>query len=269
VHGPDRRPEPDPERPRATRLAYVETSLPGADRAARLELAHGLGLELEIACRRAPGESDRGEAASWSAVAPAIVAVQAHRMHEVHPLHPDAAVRAAARVHLADALELAARVGARHVVAVCGFGQAVCRDPFGSSVRCFAAVADRARALGVRVLIELLGPGRAGALTGLDDVPRLLAALDAPDVFGCLLDTGHLLDAGRDPEAVLGAWPLPVEAVQLRGPGSRPPGAELPWRAWLAALGAAPRVVSVEHRAPTTVEAVERLVAELREATAA
>jgi sugar phosphate isomerase/epimerase len=236
-----------------TILAYVEHCLPGRDPAARIATARRLGLALEVANRE---EADL-EAVRGSGVP--VVTVQAHRLHEAHPLHPDPACRDAAAAHVRDTIEVAAALGAGRVLTACGFGERVADRPFDRCVEFFSALAAPARGRGVRVLIELLSPLRAGAMTDPEELASLLDTLDAPDVFGAAIDTGHLLDAGREPEAFLDAWGLPVEEFQLRGPGSTPPPAE-PIGRWLAALDAPPAVVAVEHREPVAEDALDDLV---------
>jgi sugar phosphate isomerase/epimerase len=113
-------------------------------------------------------------------------------------------------------------------------------------------------------LLELLSPLRAAALATPEELLALVRALDAPDTVGTVVDLGHLADAGLDPARVLERWDAPLDALQLRGAASTPPPEDLPLRALLARAPALPRVVSVEHRTPTTPEAVERLVAHLR-----
>jgi hypothetical protein len=96
------------------------------------------------------------------------------------------------------------------------------------------------------------------------EIGRLLAALDAPDVFGTVLDTGHLLDGGHDPAKVLRGWRHRVDELQLRGPDGLPPTLALPLQAWLAALSSPPDVLCVEHRTAVAPDELERLVTGLR-----
>jgi len=239
-------------------LTWLEHALPGDALAQRLALARRLGLALEVANR--PGLDPR---ALRSARAP-IVTLQAFGMHEAHPLHPDPERRRAGERHLVDTIERAAELGVPRVIAACGFGEAACAEPFESCRAFFERVAPRARERGVRVLIEPLSPRRSPAMDQPEDVERLLSALAAPDVFGTVLDTGHLLDGGHDPERILRGWPHRVDEVQLRGARSEPPPPGAPLGRWLACLREPPEVVCIEHRAPITVARVEELVAELR-----
>lgn len=239
-------------------LLYVERALPGRDAAARCAFAREHGLALEV---REDPELLRVARAERVPV----LCLQAYRLHEQHALCATAAERAAGREHLASALRLAAEQRVPRVLAVCGFGPALAPDPEGSALEQFAAVAPAARAAGLRVLIERLSPLRAGALTSAAEHARLHAALRAPECFGSCLDTGHLLDAGLDPERAIADWPLPLDELQLRGPLGSAPGPELPLERWIAAArGLA--AVAIEHREPLAPAACAALVARVRAA---
>jgi sugar phosphate isomerase/epimerase len=244
---------------RARTLAYVEHVLPGNARE-RLDAARRLGLALEVADRT---ETDLDLIAASGLT---VATVQAWRLHEVHPLHPDAAVRAAAPGVVERALDVAARLGAPRVLAVCGFGDAPIDAPFERSLAFFEACAPRARALGLTLLIEPLSPLRSAHMTSLEEHRRLLAALARESCFATAFDTGHLLDGGLEPESVLSAWPHPVAELQLRAAGSEAPGPDAPIERWLGALPASAEVVAIEHRRPLEPAALERLVARVRTA---
>ena len=96
-------------------------------------------------------------------------------------------------------------------------------------------------------------------------IAELLDRLDAPEVFGAVLDTGHLVDAGLDPARVLEAFPGHVDEVQLKGAASSVPrlGPELD--AWIAAAPRSAALV-VEHRARCTVDEVRALAKGIAEA---
>ncbi len=251
----------------STELAWVEHALPGPDGAARVRLAQELGVALEVACRPELELDALGAAR--------VVCVQAWGMHDAHPLHPAASRRAEAARHLDATLELARQLGAPRVIAVCGYGRSCERDPKRALARCrafFGEHAVRARELGVRILIEPLSPLRSDALTDPHDVARLIRELGAPDVFAGVLDTGHLLDGGRDPRAVLTAFDAPLDELQLRGADSRAPTGDEPFRAWLAARPEPPAVVSVEYREvldPARVRALARRLRRAWDASAA
>ncbi len=242
----------------APRLAWVEHALPGKTAAERLACARRHDLGLEVAHRP---ELERGILRDARAE---VVTVQAFGMHEAHPLHPDPARHAAAARHVGEAIELAVELGAARVLAVCGFGAETCARPQESCRSFFAALAPLARERGVRILIELLSPLRAGAMTEPEELERLLDDLEAPEVFAAALDTGHLLDAGRDPLVVLQGFARPVEELQLRGAGSRPPPLDAPFQRWLAALERPPAVVCVEHHGTVAARELQALVAALR-----
>lgn len=240
-------------------LTHVEDRLPGATLEGRLRVAQRLGLALEIA----DGEDDRLERAV--ALGARVVTLQAYGMHELHPLHVEAAVRRAARRYVLRVIERAAAAKVARVLTCCGFGHALADRAFERCLEFYALLAPRARELGLRVLIEPLGPKRAGAMTDPAEVERLLHALEAPDVFGGALDSGHLLDGGRDPERELARWNAPLDELQLRGPDGGPPPRDVPLARWLAACRTRPEVVCVEHRSEQTEAELERLVAHLRD----
>jgi hypothetical protein len=235
-------------------LGYVEHCLPG-DAPERIALARRLELALELACRDGAVPDPRGLP---------VVCVQAWDLHREHALARDAAARARAREHVLAALDHAARLGAPRVLAVCGFGDALVDAPFERALEFFAGLAGEARARGRRIALEPLSPARAAALTDPDELARLLAALPG-DVYGAALDTGHLLDGGRDPARVVARWPGALDELQLRGPGSSPPADGRSLREWCALRAPAPAAVVVEH-APGRISprGVEQLVARLR-----
>ncbi len=241
-------------------LAYVIDSLTGAPLHERLRWMADLELAAEVANRT---QGDEFDDRPYREAGVPVVSVQAYAMHGFHPLHPHAEVRAMARAHVRDTVALAARLGARHVITVCGFGQTVVDDPFERSLAFFAELAPWAESHGVRILVEPLSPQRCAAMADPHEVGRLVDALDDPQRFGVVLDTGHLLDAGLDLDALAAAWLRPVAAVQLKGPASAPPTAALAG-SWLQRLQSAPSLLSIEHRQPITLRAAEELVMDLR-----
>ena len=245
----------------APALAYALHSLPGETIEQRLRWASRLGLSVEVANRTTSRDFDP---APFRQANVSIIAVQAYAMHEFHPLHPDAAARARATIHVKDSLELAARVGARYVITVCGFGQQCADAPFERSLEFFAGLAPWAAERGVRILVEPLSPLRASAMTDPAEIDRLLGTLDAPDQFGLLLDTGHLLDSERVLEDFFQTWSGQVEMIQLKGRGSTPPTAAL-LGSWFEALEPAPAVLSIEHREPITAAVLPGMLLHLQQ----
>lgn len=239
-------------------LAYDVRALPATTATAARDLLAGHGLAAEV--------SDDGtlDVSFWVDSGVPVAAVQAYRLHDVHPLHPDPDATQAALDHVRHALEAAHRLGARHVVTVCGFGHVAVDRPMERCHDFFAALTEDARSLGVRVLVEPLSPVRAGAMTDPAEIAALVDGLDAPDVFGVMLDTGHLADSGTDPGAFFASWGRSCEEVQVRGPGSAPPRADLPLDEWLGHLPAAPAVVCIEHRLPISETGVAELVGAYR-----
>ena len=232
--------------------------MPGAGQRGRLTLAAECGLALEVANTRAAFDSE-----PYREHGVRIAAVQAYAMHEVHPLHPDSERRKAALPHVLDTLQLAAGLGAPWAVTVCGFGQQLADRPFERSLEFFASLVPHARSMGVRVLIEPLSPLRAAAMHDPHTIADLLVAIDAPDALALLLDTGHLLDTGLDLQEFFDSWAHPVQALQLKGSGSAPPDPRNPTGPWLDHLQVA--LISVEHRIPTSHEAVRRTARALRD----
>jgi hypothetical protein len=80
-----------------------------------------------------------------------------------------------------------------------------------------------------------------------------------------ILDTGHLLDGGHDPTAVVAKWPKRLEELQVRGPNSTPPVPGAALRQWVGAPKRPPAVICVEHGEPITQEDLAALVTHLRE----
>jgi len=243
-------------------LAYVESSLPGATRRERLTLASQCALALEVANTTT---SDAFDPDPYRAHGLSIAAVQAYAMHQVHPLHVDRDRRRQALPHVRDTLQLAAALDAPRVVTVCGFGHRLADRPRERALDFFAALAPLARSLGVRLLIEPLSPARAAAMNDPHEVADLLAALDAPDAMGLVLDTGHLLDSGLDLSDFFESWDRPLDALQLKGRDSAPPDPHQPAGPWLSRI--APLLLSVEHRGPTTPASVRDTAAALRART--
>lgn len=239
-----------------TRLAYVEHALPGGP-GERIELARRLDLALELACRDGAVNDPHGLP---------VVCVQAWDLHREHALHRDAHARARAREHVVAALAHAERLGAPRVLAVCGFGQELVDAPFARALEFYAGLAGAARERGRRIVLEPLSPARASALTDLDEFARLLAALPG-DVYGLTLDTGHLLDGGRDPARVLAAPPADVEELQLRGARSSLPSAAEA-AAWIRSLARSPAALVVEHASGPGAGVIAAWVAELRRLSA-
>ena len=239
-------------------LAYAEHDLPAATPQERFELARAHGLALEIAHK----DDDRAERARDADLP--LATLQAWRLHEVHPIHPEKSVRAAAYEHLRRTIELAARLGVPRVLAVAGYGSQICADPFEEARSFFRFVAPIAREHKVRVLIEPLSPLRCAALTAPMVLARLLEEIQSPDVYGSAIDTGHVIDSGRDVDEYLERWPRRVEELQLKGKGSSPPEPDMPLARWLRRLEGAPDVVCLEHRLPIEPADLEKLLAHLR-----
>ena len=239
-------------------LAYVEHDLPAATAEERFELARTHQLALEIA-HKGGDVAQRAHAAGL-----VITTLQAWRLHESHPIHPDKKVRAAAYEHLRETIELAAKLGVPRVLAIAGYGQEICADPFEEARSFFRWVAPIARENKVRILIEPLSPLRCAALTAPMVLSRLLEEIESPDVFGSAIDTGHVIDSGREVGEYLERWPRNVDELQLKDKGSAPPEPDMPLARWLRKLKNVPEVVCVEHRLPIEPAPLARLVEHLR-----
>lgn len=234
-------------------IAYVERSLAGADLDAARALAERLDLRVE---RR---ESD------WDGVPDSRLAVlQAYRLHEQHPLDPDPLVRGLARASVRETIERAGRAGVPFVLTVPGLGDDLVQDPVGVATEAYREFAEVARRAGVTLLVELLAPRRLRVLSQAAELATWMRELDAGPHLQAALDTGHLLDAGLDPLAVVRDWPLEVGLLQLRGPGGGFPPHGMPLKTLLRE--ARPRVVSVEHHDPVDEAQVEAFLKRLRRA---
>ncbi len=225
----------------ATLLSYVEHALPGATLAERLDFAREQHLALEVAHR---SETD------WDAIADSsleVATVQAWEMHDHHPLHSDPDRVRRGRRHVFASMETAARLGTRRVLTVCGFGTFAPDEPLERCVEFFAPLGHRARELGLKLLIEPLSSHRAAAMSSPELVAELLLALDDSEVFAAALDTGHLLDDGRDPVQVLNAWSHPLDEVQIRALGGVAPRPDAAVEAWVSAAVPRTDVICIEH----------------------
>lgn len=240
-------------------IAYTEDSLPAVSPAERFAVIKQWGLAVEIANRGNLSVADYQQAGVM------IAAVQAYQMHQFHPLHPDLEYRRQAVGHVKDTLTLAAQLHAPHIITVCGFGHDLADLPFERSLEFFASVADQARALGVRILIEPLSPKRVGAMAHPDEVAQLVRHLSQPEVFSMVLDTGHLLDSGINLEAFFSTWQHPIEELQLKGINSSPPDDTLAIEHWLNKMSSLPAVLCVEHRQPITWKGFEQIVRRLQQ----
>ncbi|MBK7644670.1 MAG: sugar phosphate isomerase/epimerase [Planctomycetes bacterium] len=239
-------------------LAYVEHNLPAQTPAERFELARAHGLALEVAHR----DDDRARRAHDAGLE--IVTLQAYRLHEFHPIHPDKKQRGEAYEHLRRTIELAAKLGVPRVIAVAGYGREICAEPFEEARAFFRWLAPIARENKVRVLIEPMSPLRCAALTAPMVLVRLLEEIESPDVYGSAIDTGHVIDSGREVDEYLERWPRVVEELQLKDKGSAPPDGEVPLAKWLRKLKALPEVVCVEHKLPIEPDELGKLVEHLR-----
>jgi endonuclease IV len=240
----------------ATFAGAQGATLAAAQVAAR---ARSLDVALELASVTAAELAAFGDAR--------IATLQAWRMHDAHAFLAGAPERAQGVAVLAAAVDLAASRGVPRVLAVCGFGACEPGAAFERSTEQFRRVAAHARARGVRVVIERLGARRTNAMLGADEHARLHEALAATDVFGCALDTGHMLDAGEDPERVIAGWQLPIEELQLRGRDGAPPGQGDSLERWIGACRRRPAVVCIEaKRAADSPAELDALLARVRAA---
>lgn len=240
-------------------LSYNENSLPGSSQAEQIQFAKEYNLALEIA------NDGRLRSETYQNSSLQITAVQAYLMHEFHPLHPEHFYRQQAYVHLRQTLELAARLAAPRVVSVCGFGQQIADCPFERSFDLFSSLVPVAESLGVRIMIEPLSPQRAAAMTDPQEIAKLIGALDRPDIFSLVLDTGHLMDSGFRLDTFFRSWVCSIEELQLKGMASAPPSSDWSIISWLKSLPSLPPVVCVEHRQPIERQDCEALVKTLQQ----
>lgn len=227
-------------------IAYNEDSLPAASQLERFAAVKQWGLALEIANHGTVSIENYQQGGI------SISAVQAYLMHDFHPLHLDPEHRHQAIVHVEDTLSLAAQLNAPRIITVCGFGHDLADCPFERSIEFFSRFVNRAKTLGVRIMIEPLSPKRLGAMAHPDEIVQLVNGLNQPKVFSIVLDTGHLLDSGFVLDDFFSTWQHPIEELQLKGRSSAPPDVPLPVANWLEAMQTQPRVICVEHRQPVT-----------------
>jgi sugar phosphate isomerase/epimerase len=250
------------------RLGWAESCLPAGDGEPalvlerRFALARAAGVALEAEHRA--GFDPR----SYRRSGLEVVALQAWEMHHWHPLSPVAEGRARAHAHALATLDIAVLLDCPRAVMICGYGHALADRPFERCLEFYSALGPAARERGVRVLIEPLSPLRVAVMNDTAEVAALVDALGRelgdPSVFGMVLDTGHLLDGGRDVERELRSCGAQVELLQLRGAGSYAPPIDWPVARWLALLPGL-RALTVEHRQPLSREGFSRLAASLRE----
>lgn len=240
-------------------LAYNLTSLPGKTVSEQFQLASREGLAVEVA------HQEDFPVEVYQKAEISISAVQAYGMHDFHPLHRDRTRRDAAFRHVQATLELAAKLAVPRIVTVCGFGYELADSLFQRCLDFFSSFSTPAKALGIRIMIEPLSPKRAGALTNPEDIAQLITALNEPEVFSILLDTGHLLDSGFELNSFFENWKYPIEELQLKGFLSAPPPLTMPVQKWIQSLPQPPAVVCVEHRQSIGLEDFEKLVGKLRE----
>ena len=200
----------------APTLAYCARSLAAPDATVR-DIAREWDLALELA------DDGALDVPFWRAAGVPVATVQAWWLHDAHPIHPDPDRRAHALDRMRATIELTTRVGAPRLLAVCGFGDDVADRPFERCVDFFGALLGPLRDAGLVLLLEPLSPRRCSVLWDPEEIVRMAAELDAPDVVRLCLDTGHLVDSGFELDEFFAKFTSPVEEIQLKGPRSAPP----------------------------------------------
>ncbi|GAA2783638.1 sugar phosphate isomerase/epimerase [Kitasatospora paracochleata] len=151
---------------------------------------------------------------------------------------------------LLDQLRLAADLGAAHVRVFPQGGEGWIAEADLRAARRLAAVADRAAALGVRVLLETHDSHRGGR-----DVARVLDLVAHPAI-GALWDLLHTRLAGETPSATWGALRPHLGYVQVKDVIGRSDLTPVPLGAGSLPIGACVRLlpadcwVSWEYEAP-------------------
>ncbi|MER7757345.1 sugar phosphate isomerase/epimerase family protein [Kitasatospora sp. NPDC097643] len=240
------------------RLAFSTLGLPGRPLAdvLRLATAHGwAGLEL----RCAPGEPVHPEltaterkAAAWAFTITGTTPLTLAGYTGVAAPGDDAEPVG----ELLEQLRLAADLGARYVRVFPRGGDAPTAEADERAATRLAAVAETARLLGVRILLETHDSHRGGR-----DVARVLDLVGHPSV-GALWDVMHTHLAGESPEESYAALAPHLGYVQVKDIAGPADPAPLPLGAGVLPLAACVRLlppdcwVSWEYEAPWFPQAV-------------
>jgi sugar phosphate isomerase/epimerase len=235
-------------------LAYNETSLPARSLEERLQLAKDNYLALEVA------NQGNFPISNYQDCGVKVVSVQTYEMHDFHPLHPEPENRQIAVDRVFETLEIAARLNARHIVTVCGFGHKLVDKPQERCLDFFEIVGDRAGQLGVKIAIEPLSPQRVAIFNSPIEVVELIETLNRPQVFSLLLDTGHLADSNIELNDFFSNWKYPISELQLKGLNSTPPEPNIPVPRWIESLPKVPEIICVEHRQPIELAQFKNLI---------
>ncbi|MGW5650533.1 sugar phosphate isomerase/epimerase family protein [Streptomyces humi] len=183
------------------RLAFSTLGLPGAPLSETVRLASDHGFQgLELRCTKGESVEVAMDAAARRQArrtldAAGVVALSVASYIQIAAPGPDAPVLADLHEHV----RLASDLGADGVRVFPGAGEGVGPEADLRAVRRLTAVADAARALGVRVLVETHDSHRSAL-----DATRLVAAAGHPAV-GVLWDVMHTWLAGETPSQAAAA----------------------------------------------------------------
>jgi len=152
------------------------------------------------------------------------LSVQAYRLHDLQLLSQDLGETRAALKHVRESVEMAANIGAGHVVTTIAYGTPKVPDALPRCIRIFRGLGEYAEEREVVVGIEPLGRKRTTFLPGLSDVVDLVERVDS-DFVRPMADTMHIHDNGDPVHGVIAGNLHLLSEVQLRDTDSLPPGA--------------------------------------------
>lgn len=127
--------------------------------------------------------------------------------YDLNPASSNPGVRAQTIVQYEETLELAELLGSRDVVVHCGQKSDLkirSADALAYSQETLHQVGEKARSVGVRLMVENTGYGTLGFLTRPEDLLEVVAA--CPGDTGLLLDTGHAVLQGFNPTLCARSW---------------------------------------------------------------
>jgi sugar phosphate isomerase/epimerase len=198
-------------------LGCVEFCVPGGSLEEKLDLLEAHNLWLEMICT---GERNIELLNSFNVE---VKSVQAYLLHDLSLLSKDRGIRRAAIDHVKQSIVLARKTGAKYVVSVPTYRAELISNPFKECVRTFKELLDFASDYEVNILIESLSPKRTSFLPSLQQVDRLVRAVNRENT-GLLADTCHIFDSNQDVVETLSEFQERLTEIHLKDSDSKPPG---------------------------------------------